>query len=222
VLIVSLCWLASGVNIYRCPPSIQPDGDWSRVQYFSDFKLAQHPSESASQRTVVHLCYTESALLLRYDCEDDYIRSPYTTCNQALYNTDVVEVFLTKVYSGTSVDLHHYVELEVSPNSVLFVAHIANQNLVCDGIQDQLVNCNQSGVVWLARRSDSTNSWWAYLSIPWQIIGGTPVAGYSFSGNFFRINLFRNSTIEYSCWQSTDSDPACFHKPNYFGNFYFT
>jgi len=183
--------------------------------------LAQLPNQNAKQSTIVHFCYTDGALLLKYESVDNNITSPYTDCNQPLYNSDVVEVFLTNVYSGSSVDLHHYLELEVSPNSVLFVAHITNPDLTCKGIQDQLVACDLSGVVWQAQRIDAENRWWAFLSIPWPLIGGFPHSGWSFSGNFFRIDTPHGTSEEYSCWQSTNSNPPCFHIPKYFGKFDF-
>jgi len=221
VVTFSLLVSLNAITIFRCPPSLSPDGDWSNVQHVTDFKLVQDPNHKAKQNTAVHFCYDDRALQLKYECEDNNIISPYTDCNQPLYNSDVVEVFLTHVYSGPSVDLHHYLELEVSPNSVLYVSHITNPNLTCEGIQGLLVVCDQSGVVWTAQRKDAENSWWAFLSIPWGLIGGLPREGWSFSGNFFRIDTPHNNPQEFSCWQSTNSNPPCFHVPKYFAKFDF-
>jgi len=147
----------------------------------------------------------------------------------------VVETFLA-VQSSQSVP-KNYLEVEVSPNSVLFVSKIYNPQGTCQGIEGTLVDCSVSGIHWSAKRSDNENTWFAFLSIPFELIVNASsdnsasenshaarhlsveVAPLSvLHGNFFRIDTPSSTgTKEYSCWNPTMASPACFHKPAYFG-----
>eukprot|EP01125_Pyxidicula_operculata_P022999 TRINITY_DN9749_c0_g1_i1.p1 TRINITY_DN9749_c0_g1~~TRINITY_DN9749_c0_g1_i1.p1 ORF type:complete len:228 (-),score=31.36 TRINITY_DN9749_c0_g1_i1:18-701(-) len=218
-LIATIIILVCAVNVKKCPPGIGPEGDWSATTKLGLFHLANEPSTTAKQQTTVHICYTEVALHIKFDCIDNNASSTFHTCNQPLYQQDVVETFITSRYNAPNVDLHHYVEIEVSPNGVLFVSDITNPNLVCSGITGDTIDCSNSGITWEAKKF--SESWWAYLSVPWKLIDrGNPVSTHhSFSANFFRIDTPLSSAKEYSCWNSTDSRPPCFHKPHYFGVF---
>lgn len=132
---------------------------------------------------------------------------------------DAVEVFLGKVNFGAPYDLHHYLEVEMNAKGALFVSKITNNLLNCTDISGDLQSCNSSGIVWAAGVEPS--SWWAYASIPWRLLGvpgGAPQMQkqpYQWKGNFYRIDLLPTGR-QFSCWSPTFSNPACFHKPNYF------
>lgn len=141
---VVFCFLVCSqayVNVTRCPAGLTPTGDWSKTTFLQHFFLAEiRPLRPAKQQTTVHMCYTDSHLMLRFDCIDDNPYSSYTQCNDPLFKQDVVEVFITATSPHLSkINLHHYLELEVSPNSVLFASHIYNPNLDCPGMYHSLL-----------------------------------------------------------------------------------
>lgn len=131
----------------------------------------------------------------------------------------MLEFFLT--FPAVNVDLHHYLEFEVSPKGVLFFAKVANANLTCPATGADLQQCAGSTVEWAA--GTKSVNWWAYLSVPWSVLGvpggynEIKSKGYSWFGNFYRIDLLKTGERQFSCWSPTYSTPACFHKPKYFG-----
>ena len=202
------------IGVKHCPfPLPHPKSDWNLYdvsKLTSGFTLA-NGSGLAQQQTQLYLCFHkhQNALLLKYQSLDDNIVNPLRGCNAPLYNYDVVEVFLS---NGTT-DGHSYLELEVSPYSQLFASYISNPNLSCAGISGEPLNCNSSNILWKA--SVETNGWWAYLSVPLRLM--EPITNNTLTGNFFRIDQPKETNQrEFSCWISTQSDPACFHKPKYF------
>lgn len=135
------------------------------------------------------------------------------------FRMDAVELFLT--FPGRDVDLHQYLEFEISPHGVLFYANIKNVLLNCTETYPDKRQCSNSNVAWTAAIESS--HWWAYLSVPWSALGlsgGYPEMkqrGYLWRANFYRIQLLPSGLRQFSCWSPTMSDPPCFHKPNYFG-----
>jgi hypothetical protein len=62
----------------------------------------------------VYMCYNNRWVFIKFNCSDNNIFSPFTECNQPLYQYDVVEVFLTTPTSNNNgPNLHLYLELEV-------------------------------------------------------------------------------------------------------------
>jgi hypothetical protein len=134
---------------------------------------------------------------------------------------DAMEAFLGFFSFDASYDLHHYIELEVSPLGVLFFAKIENPTLSCANITGNLQQCAGSGLTWMAGSTGPT--WWSYLQVPFSALGASGGASmlaktpHTWRGNFFRIDLLTDGR-QFSCWSPTFSNPACFHKPEYFGN----
>ena len=62
-------------------------------------------------------------------------------CNDPLYEQDVVEVFVAPALPDGE-PMHNYLELELSPNGVLFSANVTNPNLTCLGIEDGMLDCS--------------------------------------------------------------------------------
>jgi hypothetical protein len=215
------------INVTRCPNDLKPNGDWSSTTFLQHFYLAEvRPLQPAKQQTRVHMCSTDTHLMLRFDCIDDNPYSPYSQCNEHLYNAAVVEAFITGTRSDPSkVDLHHYLELEVSPNSVLFASHITNPALDCPGITGTLIPCNGGQIAWEAHKNEEDKTWWAFLKISWSLInsGNTGDVGAGptyFKANFFRIDTPLSHPKEYSAWQSPLSKSVpCFHAPTAFEEF---
>jgi len=233
------------VLVRSCPfPFPSPDSDWSQwnLTFVDNFRLVQDAS-LPNQSTIVYLCRTEQAFIMQFRCKDNNIFNPYVKCNSPLYNYDVVEIFVTMDDAEVPTN---YLEVEVSPNSVLFVASVYNPNGNCPGIVDKLIDCVSSGIVWSSKRDEAQSLWLAYLSIPFDLIanasspkslvkladdsidGGHRMSlteGHRFrktmslKANFFRIDQpLGNAEREFSAWNPTITNPACFHKPFYFGN----
>lgn len=227
VLVALLCASAAvalpNFNITRCPGNTgpPPDGGWGRLglNNITGFVL-DDGSGPGKQLTKLWACYTADSLYVKYVLQDNNIYNPVRGCNNKLYNADVVEMFIAP---GTAVP-HTYLELEVSPFSDLFAAKINNPNLTCDGIQDNLIACNATGITWEAQ-AHHDGFWWAYLAVPWKLIDSMAPEGFQggaagsvYRANFFRVDIPKQSdNFEYTCWNPTMSTPPCFHKPAYFG-----
>jgi len=213
-------------KIQRCEHPPPPGSSWQEITSVKDFILADG-STRAKQQTTVFMCYNSQWIYIKFNCSDNHIYSPFTKCNQPLYQYDVVEVFLTSpTTNNEESNLHNYVELEVSPNGILFVSRINNTLLRCGGFIGTEIPCNETGILWYAARYDSKNNWWAYLQIPWRLLNftaeienfvETQSRKINWRGNFYRIDSPKNLPKEYSCWSPTMSTPPCFHKPAYFG-----
>lgn len=130
-----------------------------------------------------------------------------------------MEIFLT--FPGPTIDLHRYIEFELSPHGVLFYAIVKNVYLNCTETYPDKKACATSNLDWAA--GIEHDYWWAYLSVPWSVLGlngGYPELkhrGYIWRANFYRIQLLSSGLRQFSCWSPTMSDPPCFHKPEYFG-----
>lgn len=100
----------------------------------------------------------------------------------------------------------------MSPKGELFFANIKNPNLNCSNFGTEYQQC--TAVQYGAKLT--TQGWDAWLKLDLTVIGrGQPLR--KFYGNFFRIDKTVGKPTTYTCWQSTLSDPPCFHKPKYFG-----
>ncbi len=204
------------LNVYECPtPLPQPQQNWTQlgVALIGEFVLSSGQA-LPEQQTSVNLCWSDDALLVQFTAIDDEPYNPLTECNQDLYEHDVVEMFLS-TEEGT-VAPHYYLEFEVSPESVLFASHVANPNLQCAGIKDTPIPCNYSGLAYDA----SITSWgyYAFLQIPWSLVGVEPARGIVLRSNMFRIDTPSGSAKEYSAWSADYAVPPCFHMPSYFGS----
>src|SRR5581483_12093733 len=94
---------------------------WDQVKRLEPLWLADG-SAPATQPTRVCICFDETALYVRFDCEDRDIWGTYTQRDEPLYEEEVVEVFFA---AGTD-DPKNYFEFEVSPNGVLFDTTVSN------------------------------------------------------------------------------------------------
>eukprot|EP01102_Stenamoeba_stenopodia_P005291 TRINITY_DN15860_c0_g1_i1.p1 TRINITY_DN15860_c0_g1~~TRINITY_DN15860_c0_g1_i1.p1 ORF type:complete len:267 (-),score=46.34 TRINITY_DN15860_c0_g1_i1:81-860(-) len=224
------------ITISACPPDLNWNStNQMNITTINNFVL-DDGSGPAIQPTTVRLCYDNQYLHVRYDCIDNNINSPYTQCNDDVFFADVVEMFINPtmwnnqsgVANGTHDNLHQYIEIDLSPHSVIFISEIANPNLTCDGIVGQLIDCQSSGIIWSSAPDQASNTWWGELQVPWELIAKAAYVPWpppslqdvAWRLNFFRIDTPLNEYKEYSCWSSTFSDPPCFHKPLYFGTMY--
>ena len=197
--------------------------DWTQGVTLPPLILADG-SGPARQQTITQVCYHDETLFVHFDCADQDIWGTYTQRGDAIYDEEVVEIFIG-VGSETPVD---YYEFEVSPNGVLLNVKVHNPDSDRATIQlDFGWDC--PGLRWGAQRDDANGRWRAYLAIPWSAIGGSSIGGTTgvpttWRANFYRIErprlqrqLESGSEPEFSCWSPTMTDPADFHKPLYFG-----
>ncbi len=184
--------------------------EWADVPNLTPFILADG-SGPALQQTVVRVGHEAEALYIRYDCDDRDIWGSYTQQDEAIYDEEVVEIFI----GPGEADMTRYFEFQISPNAVLLDARVHNPTwqrpeLVVD------VSWNCPGIRWRAGRDDAANHWWAVLVIPWAAMAPPGELPSVWRANFYRIERPRDATPEFSCWSPTMTEPADFHKPPYF------
>ncbi|GAM19900.1 hypothetical protein SAMD00019534_030750 [Acytostelium subglobosum LB1] len=178
-------------------------------------------SAPAIQQTAVNVCYDDEYIYLKPMCTDNDIMSPFTECNQDLFQSDVFEVFISEGFNQPT----NYLEVELSPYGVLFVSNVANTDNDCSGITDTLIDCGASGIQY--NSTATPTGWLGYLALPFSTIQNATYAASAVRpdsyGTQFRMNMYRIDTPsqtyvkEYSCWNPTDKSPACFHVPSTFG-----
>jgi hypothetical protein len=149
---------------------------------------------------------------VRFDCQDDDIWGTYTQRDDPIYDEEVVEVFL----APGEADPVEYVELEVSPNGVLFDAWVKNPTSTrVDLIIDLAWSC--PGIRWQVARQDRQQHWQAVMSIPWAAMTTSAQRPTVWRANFYRIERPHQGQAEFSCWSPTLVTPPDFHKPARFG-----
>src|SRR5690348_341134 len=70
------------------PPEI-----WNRLSY-EMFLVGSEDGETARQATAVRCFWSDTHLVVRFDCEDRDIRATYTKRDSPVYQEEAVEVFL--------------------------------------------------------------------------------------------------------------------------------
>jgi hypothetical protein len=185
--------------------------DWAQAAPLPPLLLADG-SGPAQQQTVTRVCYNRQMLFVRFDCADTDIWGTYTQRDDAIYDEEVVEIFIAPG-DATPVD---YYEFEVSPNGVLL--EVFAHNPTGDRAQMQLdFTWDCAGLQWVAQRDDAQNQWRVIYALPWASIGAPADLPTIWRANFYRIDRPRNGEPEFSCWSPTMIDPADFHRPGYFG-----
>jgi len=184
---------------------------WDEVPALAPFTLADG-SAPAIQQTRVRLCWDETALHVRFDCDDRDAWGTYRRRDDPLYEEEAVEVFL----APGEEDPARYFEFEVSPLGILFDARIHNPtSRRADMTADVAWSCPE--LRWAAGPGTERQDWWAVLSIPWS--GLTPARELPriWRANFYRIERPRGGEPEFSGWSPTFTRPADFHQPSRFG-----
>lgn len=184
---------------------------WRAIAPLPPMTLADG-SGPALQQTETRLGHDGRLLHVRFDCADSDIWGTYRQQNDPIYDEEVVEVFLA---AGAD-DPKEYIELEISPNGVLFAARVAN--LTGDRAQMTLdMTWLPSDLAWAAKRDDANGRWWATFAIPLDSVAACSELPPVWRANFYRIERPRSGIDEYSCWSPTLTEPADFHKPARFG-----
>lgn len=200
-------------NYWRTQSDDYTEWPWEELRPLRPFILADG-SAPAKQQTTTRIAYDRDNFYVRFDCEDSEIWGEATARDSAIYNEEVVELFIGPGEAHTT----YYYEFEVSPIGTMLDLTVDSPNLERRGLKADLAwNC--PGLLWSAERNDTANHWRAYMIVPWTSIGATigklPT---SWRANFYRIERPRGQEAEFSCWSPTMSEPADYHRPAYFGH----
>jgi len=193
---------------------------WRSIPPLSPFQLADG-SGPARQQTAARLAWDDTALYIRFDCEDRDAWGTMRRRDDPVYQEEAVEIFLAPAPDPMDAAPAGYFELEVSPLGTLFDAWIDNPDSRRDTLRaDPGWDC--PGLRWETGRGEAREDWWAALALPWSSLmsdrppGGPPPAVWR--ANLYRIERPRDgSPPEWSAWSPTLATPPDFHRPARFG-----
>jgi LmbE family N-acetylglucosaminyl deacetylase len=171
-------------------------------------------------QTYVQLAYDKNYLYVGFHCEDKDIFSSFTQRDEYLWQEEAVEVFV-----DTDSESHNYVEIEVSPNNVLFDSYIVDPfNIdvpatIPFNLKDIKTAVHVIGTT--NNRQDEDEIWSVELAIPMDEIKSgfdiKNVSTYEWKINFYRINRDDHGP-QYMAWSPTQGS---FHQPLKFGKIVF-
>ncbi|MGG4146531.1 carbohydrate-binding family 9-like protein [Paenibacillus algorifonticola] len=163
------------------------------------------------ERTEVRIGWSSKHLHIRFACRDLHIVSEFTQRDEPLYEQDVVEVFIDEEGEG-----RRYMELEVSPNNVVFDAIIENDG--SGGISSSDLMWQFSGLQTSVQSDDQGNVLY-FIDIPASNFQRPFAPGLVFHINLYRIDQDVRGTREYQAWRPTGA--VNFHLPQHFGKLIF-
>lgn len=148
-----------------------------------------------------------------FQADDDEIVATHLRHDAALYDEDVVEVFLAPR------EPTRYFEIEVNPLGTTFDARVESPDGVRSTMHvDRSWTCD--GLFAAIRRVPRFAE--TIIRIPFASLGVTrPIAGESWRANFFRIDRSASRGDEFSAWMPPLKTPADFHVVAAFGELVF-
>lgn len=202
--------------VYPCrPASFTRQGeereqiDWSRYE-----AVVLHDTvtgHAVKEATEVRACWSPEYFYVQFVCQDSYMVSEYLHRDEPLYEQDVVELFVDDAGSGKE-----YIELEVSPNNVVFDALIRNDG--GKSITTSDIKWDLTGLV-TSVDHDEQGNWVCEITIPAVNFGNPPQRGRSWNVNFYRIDEDPQGIREYQAWSPTGE--VNYHIPARFGKLEF-
>lgn len=187
--------------------------------FLRDNKTGKDVTDSLGN-TIVMTGYDSNNIYFAFICYDTDIWSTFTERDQRLWQEEVVEIFISWQKDRTS-----YLEIDVSPNNVLFDSYIIGHRGE-KGISGHAYNLPDIKTAVLIDgtlnvRDDRDNKWVVEIAIPFSGL----IANYDLARikelpwhvNFYRIDRNNNERYTYS-WQPTGGN---FHKPSKFGKLRF-
>jgi hypothetical protein len=162
------------------------------------------------ERTEVRVCWSRSHLHLRYLCSDSYAHSTFTKRDDPLYEQDVIELFVDEEGTGTG-----YLELEVSPNNIVFDALISHDGSAVTGTD---LGWSFEGLTTSIESHDNGIRMY-FIHIPVGNFKRSIEPGVSWRVNFYRIDEDERGGREYQAWQATGA--VNYHLPDKFGRLVF-
>lgn len=167
--------------------------------------------------TNLKTCFNEYNIYFKFTCKDNKILSEYKNYGEPVYKQEAVEIFLAPETRK------RYFEIDISPKNVVYDAFIKNNLQGTQFKDDPNWSCQElrTKVIRKDTLSNNFGDWEAIFSIPFKSLNTKrPIKKESWYANFYRIK--RKPQKECSCWQPTNTDPANFHIPEYFGRITFT
>ncbi|UKS24259.1 carbohydrate-binding family 9-like protein [Paenibacillus sp. HWE-109] len=161
--------------------------------------------------TFFRACWSEEAIHIRFECEDDHIVATMEQRDDPIYLEDVVEVFIDTVGTGKV-----YYEFEVSPRNVLFDAIIHND---LEGGKE--IDISWDAPDWRTDVTQRADGWRVYdLMIPFADLDhAAPRPGAEWRWNLYRIDDDKEGNRHYWAWSPTQA--VNFHVPQSFGTLVF-
>ena len=165
--------------------------------------------EEPRLQTIAKACWTDEALYIHFDCEDDHVVATMNDRDDPIYNEDVVEVFIDEEGKGLK-----YIELEVSPKNVIVDALITN-----DGTGKIVVNkeWNAEGLLTDVQLQGSTRIY--DIILPFVNVDKSPEPGTKWRWNVYRIDKDPSGTSHYWAWAPTGA--VDFHLTHNYGIIHF-
>eukprot|EP01038_Epipyxis_sp_PR26KG_P014853 gene14853-19961_t len=185
----------------------------------------------SNSTSTVQLCYSDDYLSVNIESFFQYFypTTAYEDCNDSIFLTDVVEVFISQpIYNISDNGIYYYSEIDISPSNSIYEAEIYNPNLNHSGVVGTEIDCAESGI--LHETIKSTSSWVMKTTIPFNVIDGDKSLSSSRKGSIYRANFYRvnelvsttkcstsSGSCEYMAWSPTNVNPPAFHEPTKFG-----
>jgi len=173
--------------VHRAQGPIAVDGmlletSWDRAERAGPF-VRSLDGKAAAAATEARLLWDDDALYVAFQCEDADVSTPFSRDDEALYTSNVVEIFL-----NPGGDLAHYVEIEVAPSNALFDASFtgrrAGMDLAWSSGARHAVHVDGT----LNDSRDVDRGWTVELAIPFASLPGSP---HPRRGEEWRFNLYR-------------------------------
>jgi len=198
------------------------ENDWQNAQplQLSENKTGAVISDTGySARAFI--CHDDTNLYIAFICNDRDIYSTFTQHDDYLWQQEAVEVFI-----DTDDDPNTYVEIEVSPNNILFDSFIVNP---FDIDVPKTLKYNLSGIQTAVtvdgtvnERQDEDRKWNVEISIPFSDLvekfNPEMITDFVWKINFYRIDADDDGPNAYA-WSPTLVER--FHNPKRFGTLYF-
>jgi len=162
--------------------------------------------------TSVAVWWDERYLNTLFAGDDDAVIASYFEHDAPLWQEDVVEIFAAPQAPT------RYFEIEVNPLGTLFDALIDSPDGVRATMRTDL-GWNCDGLFAATRRTAHHFS--TIIRVPFEPLGGAPVRGDRWRGNFFRVDRHPARGDEFSAWQPAMKVPADFHVVAAFGEWLF-
>jgi hypothetical protein len=192
---------------------------WNKTEWLPI--TIQKSSGGTSATTRVKTLYSDRGMYFLFFCEDQKITATIKEDFGALYNEDVVEVFL---WPDESVPV--YFEYEVSPLNYELPILVPNMNDRFYGWKpwhyegDRKILHATSAQGGEIKSNGNVKSWMAEFFIPFKLltplVTGTPKPGDRWRANLYRIDYDKGAT--YWSWQKTSGS---FHEYKKFGTLQF-
>lgn len=210
----------------RCQKAVVVDGlldeaFWNEAQkaHLRDSDTGNEVSDSSFSAYAL-TCYDDKNLYVGFVCNDSDIYSSFTERDQHLWQEEVVEAFI-----DVDDEPNTYVEIEVSPNNVLFDSYIVDpvnidveetSRFDLPGIRTAV---SVDGTANL--HDDMDVSWTVEIAVPFasmvQDYSPAVLKDAKWRINFYRIDRDADGPVHYA-WSPTKGR---FHKPSVFGTLRF-